>query len=238
MIRICICDDTINDLEHIEKLAGEFATLHPEIPFTLRKFQSPYDLLDCIEKIGCFDLFLLDIIMPNIDGLELGHKIRDRKDSCEIIYLTTSREYGVDAFGVGASNYLLKPVKKDDFEHAMLNVMDKLTPSEHPVILIKSKDGIRKLRIRDIAFIESLNYYREIHLVTGESIQTTRTISSLADDLIDYPNFRFSHRAYLVNIDYVTGLMDKYLLVSGGHNIPVSRNNYIAFKDAYLKYTI
>ncbi|MEG0229110.1 MAG: LytTR family DNA-binding domain-containing protein [Oscillospiraceae bacterium] len=238
MIRICICDDTIKDLENIEKLAKSFAANHPELPFILRKFQSPYDLLDCIEEIGCFDLFLLDVIMPNIDGLELGKKIRKRKEACEIIYLTTSREYGVDAFGVGASDYLLKPVKKDDFEHAILKAIEKLMPTENPSLVLKTKSGIRKLRIRDIVFIESFNHYRLVKLISGEHVITDKTIAALSDEILIYPNFKASHRAYIVNLDYVNGIVDKTLLMPEGYSIPISKNSYVAFKNAYLEYTI
>lgn len=56
-------------------------------------------------------MYLLDIVMPHLTGIETAKRIRARGETAEIMFLTTSREYALDAFSVKASDYLLKPLK-------------------------------------------------------------------------------------------------------------------------------
>ena len=55
-------------------------------------FDSSYDLLEALEKSGGYDLYLLDIIMPHMSGIELAKKIRERGERSKLLFLTTSRE--------------------------------------------------------------------------------------------------------------------------------------------------
>ena len=122
MLRIGICDDNREDIDRIKGLAVRFSAEHPEMPMQIRVYDLPYDLLDDIEKTGGFDLYLLDVVMPHMTGVDLARRIRERKERAEILFLTVSREYAVDAFSVKASGYLIKPVRKADFDEAVLDL--------------------------------------------------------------------------------------------------------------------
>ena len=73
------------------------------MPVQIQAYSSPYDLLDDIEKTGGFDLYLLDVVMPHMTGVTLARRIRERKERAEILFLTVSKEYAVEAFSVKAS---------------------------------------------------------------------------------------------------------------------------------------
>ncbi len=97
MLRIGICDDNQNDIKQICELAIRFSEEHPENPLQIQDYDSPFDLLDDIEKNGGFDLYLLDVVMPHMTGVTLAKRIRERKEKAEILFLTFSKEYAVDA---------------------------------------------------------------------------------------------------------------------------------------------
>ena len=80
MLKICICDDNEAEVYKIEGLLRQFKYSHPELPLVAQSFRSAFDLLDCIEKQGGFDLYLLDILMPGISGIELAKRIRERME--------------------------------------------------------------------------------------------------------------------------------------------------------------
>ena len=236
MIKICICDDRIEDLEYAFDLVKEFAESNPEYAINLRKFQSAYDLLDCIEASCSFDIIILDIVLPHINGIEVAKKIRQRKEPCEIIFASSSREYGVDAFGVNASNYIVKPIIKEDFNRILEDTIKKLKRNDRQPLIIKVKGGLRKVAASDIVTIESFNRRRGITLLSGEQIETGTTIAALHELLIDYERFFMPHRAYIVNLEHISSIIGSDILMCDGQRIPISRSCGKDLKDAYLKF--
>lgn len=236
MLRICICDDTEPDVIEIRRLADLFSREHPELPIQIQTFGSPCDLLDGIARSGGFDLYLLDVVMPHMSGMEVARRIRARGETAEIMFLTTSREYALDAFSVKASDYLLKPVKKTDFDKAVLSCIRNLAPKENPSLMLKTKEGFRKIHIRELVSVESFNHRRLCTLADGTAVETPSTLSFLFEQLQGYRCFFIPHRAYIVNLNYVSGLTSSELLLTSGKRIPVARGTYPALKAAYLEY--
>ena len=236
MIRIGICDDRSEDIQTLQAYANWFGERHPEFPLKADAFSSPFDLLQAIREGGGYDVYLLDIIMPHLNGIDVAQKVRERGETAELLFLTTSREYAVEAFGVKASGYLIKPVQKIDFEQEMLNCIQNLAPKENPAILLKTKEGIRRMHIREIVMVESFNHSRVCILSDGTAVETSVTLSSLYEQLQEYACFFLPHRAYIVNLDYVNGLTPTELMMAGGQRVPVSRNIYPKLKEAYMRY--
>lgn len=237
MIRIGICDDRREDIQRLQAHAAWFGEKHPEIPLKADAFTSPYDLLEAIYEGGGYDIYILDIIMPHLNGIDVAQKVRERGETAEILFLTVSREYAVEAFGVKASGYLIKPVQKAAFEQEMLNCIRNLAPNENPAILLKTKEGIRRVHIREIVMVESFNHRRVCILADGTTVETSATLSSLYEQLQEYACFFLPHRAYIVNLEYVNGLAPTELMIAGGRRVPVSRNIYPKLKEAYMRYT-
>ena len=119
MLKLCICDDQPGDLERLEGFTAEFFQSRPDLPALVETFRSPFDLLERLEEKGGFDIYLLDILMPHLSGLELARKLRERGETAQILFLTSSREYALDAFAVNAAGYLLKPVEREAFFQAV-----------------------------------------------------------------------------------------------------------------------
>ena len=235
MIKICICDDRIGDLECISGLVEQFAAANPEYAIKTKTFQSVYDLLDYIESDCSFDIFILDILLPHINGIDLAKKIRQRKEPCEIIFVTISKEYGVDAFGVNASNYIVKPIEKESFDRILKETIEKLKLHDRKPLIIKVKGGMRKITAMEIVSIESYNRKRVITLL-HEQLETGTTLADLFELLKEDDRFFMPHRAYIVNLEHISGIMSDEILMKDGQKIPVSRNCRKALKDAYLKF--
>ena len=104
------------------------------------------------------DLILLDVVMPHMTGVTLARRIRERKERAEILFLTVSKEYAVEAFSVKASGYLIKPVNQSAFEDAVLDCIHRLSPENNPSLLLKSKEGIHRISICELMCVESFNH--------------------------------------------------------------------------------
>ena len=236
MLRIGICDDKQEDIDWIKGLADRFSADHPEMPVQIQVYDLPYDLLDDIEKTGGFDLYLLDVIMPHMTGLDLARRIRERKERAEILFLTVSREYAVDAFSVKASGYLIKPVKKSDFDEAVLDCIRRLSPEGRPALILKLKDGFQRVPLHELVYIESFNHNQVCTLSDGSVLETAVTLSKLMKELKEHPAFIRPHRAYIVNMEFIRKLTGYELLLTNGKRIPVPQSGYGKLKNAYLTY--
>lgn len=106
MIRIALCDDDLPFLQHLHQAAGQWFADH-QIPFSCTDFSSAKLLLDSLQTIR-FDLFFLDIEMPEMDGMQLAKQIRETLPDSVILFLTSHDEFAPDGYRVQALRYLSK----------------------------------------------------------------------------------------------------------------------------------
>lgn len=236
MLNVCICDDDAGDAAQIQALVESFAGEHPEFPLKVQIFSSTYDLLEYLNEKGGFDLYLLDIIMPHLKGMELAELIRARNEVAEILFLTSSPEYALEAFDVAACGYLLKPVDKEKFDKAFLIAAGRLTQPENPYLLLKTRDGLRKILFRELVMVESFNHDRVCTLTDGSKAVTADTLTSIMGRLSGDPRFYSPHRAYIINLEHITALNPANVVMSTGQTAPIARVNYTALKRAYMDY--
>ena len=236
MLKLCICDDQPGDLERLEGFTAEFFQSRPDLPALVETFRSPFDLLERLEEKGGFDIYLLDILMPHLSGLELARKLRERGETAQILFLTSSREYALDAFAVNAAGYLLKPVEREAFFQAVTAAAQALAPADDPCLLLKTREGVRKVRLRELVLVESFDHRRMCTLSNGTSLETSATLTSLLERLKGDGRFFSPHRAYIVNLEFIQGLAGGELLLSNGRRLPVARKQIPQMKKASLNY--
>jgi len=236
VLNVCICDDDPRDVAQIQALAERFGEEHPGFPMRIKTFSSAFDLLGHLETKGGFDLYLLDILMPQLKGVELAGRIRERDKAVEIVFLTSSPEYALDAFEVAACGYLLKPVDQGRFDKVLLAAASRLTQMEDPYFLLRSKEGIRKVLFRELVVVESFNHDRVCSMIDGTKEVTGDTLTSLMERLSGDPRFFAPHRAYIINMEHIVALNTADVLMSTGQRVPVARACYSALKRAYVDY--
>lgn len=236
MIEIALCDDNAEDTETVKPLAEQFAAEHSEFPIRLSVFNSAAELLKAIEENNGFDLYLLDVMMPEMSGIQLSEIIRSRGEHAEIVFLTVSRDYAVDAFSVYACGYLLKPIRKEQFDETVFRAVQKLAREKNEVLTVKTKDGLRRVPLHKIVMIESFNHTREITMTDDSVMETSATLSELFEQLREHGNFYMPHRAYIANLDNLVGVIRYDLLMLGNRHIPIPRNQFVTVRDVVQNY--
>ena len=120
-MRIAVCDDDLRELREIMSLIEEYPR-KAAYGISATAFSNSEELA---ERIGEFDVFLLDYRMPDIDGFELAKRIREEYMTTKtIIFISQYDDIVYDAFEVHAHRYLTKPVEKEKLYRA-LNELDK-----------------------------------------------------------------------------------------------------------------
>ena len=206
-MRIAICDDEPICLEQVISVAEEYIKDRTEKKLTLHAFSSSDDLFDEAEKTGGFDIYVLDVVMPVMNGIKLGKKLRDSGHNGKIIYLTSSEEYSLDAFKVKALNYIIKPITKEAFYEAIDEALALIYVKNEKNILVKSKERSVKLTFDSITYIETAKRAVIYHLANGRSVESlsmrTGFQETIAELLAD-KRFVLCGVGMAVNLDHVT----------------------------------
>lgn len=236
-MQIVICDDNREDLTNLEKLLLEYNTYCHGIRFEIEKFLDASLLLNKIQKDKPADIYILDIIMSNISGIDLGSQIRKMNSKSIIIYVTTSDGFAMDAYDIHAIRYLLKPIQKNDFFEAMDYALSYMDIKSEAVFLVKTKEGLVSIPYSKIEYIENSARKLEIHLADGEKITSIfirKSFDEEIKELINDRSFMRVHKSFLVNLRYVKKLTRSDITMDSGINIPISRKSTPDVKKEYL----
>ena len=239
MLRIAICDDNSAELQHIAALANEYLT-ERNVSADIRAFSHPDALLTaCESKI--FHIYLLDMVMPMISGLELGRSIRHISTDAQIIYITTEPGFALDAYSVNPLHYLLKPVDKGALFAALELAAAKVGFGEETVVTVKTRDGLRTLSADVVVLCEYVRHTVVYTLVSGEQVETTTISGSFAEHvapLLRDRRFIQPHAAFTVNMSCVERLSRDGFAMKAGAFAPVSGKQFSTVRNAYMSYRL
>lgn len=236
MYQIALCDDDPAELNKTKALLEAYQAAHLGCAVSVREFPSVVKLKAEIEAQAAFDLLLLDIYMPEQSGIDAARDLRANGFDGEIIFLTTSREHGVDAYEVNAMQYLVKPIDRTRFFTVLEKILDKMDEERRRFLALQTDKGLRRLALRDIVSCETQNHNIRVTLVTGEVLFMRMTLTELLDSLKDFPDFVRVGSIYIVNMGFVNGLTAKSMLLTTGQTIWLPRGSYAALKEQYFKF--
>lgn len=232
-MNIAICDDNRLELQMIKDSVHDFFLHQPTEPIAIHSFTKGEELLHNIQTFGAFDLLILDIMMPRINGIELAAKIRCLKDNCKIIFLTSSPEYALASYKVNAYYYLIKGSHINELHTLLQKALNEIQQADHTNILIKEKGKWTKVQIQRIQYVECINHTVYFHLHKDETISSFSTMNEFHDTLLSDKRFIKCHKSYIVNMQYVTSLTNKDFLLEEDR-MPISRNLYSMVKETYF----
>lgn len=236
-MKIVICDDNLEDLKTIDELLQQYLKARGMTGCLVEKYSDPSTLFKKIESGEQADLYLLDMIMSEKTGIDIGRQLRDKGCENAIIYITSSVDYALDAYHVHAVRYLLKPLEKADFFEAMDHVYTHIKTNPDPMYLIKTKDGLIHVPYSRIEYIENVSRMLDVHLTNGEHVMSIFIRSSFdekIEPLLESKAFLQVHKSFVVNLKYIKKLGTNYVIMDSGDKIPVSKAKTAAVKKEYL----
>lgn len=233
MLKIAICDDDLQELSRISNLLGQYRT-GKNAALKYDVFSNAIELLEGMKQQD-YDILLLDVFMPCINGIQVAREIREFNNTVKIIFLTSSPEFAVESYAVNAHYYLLKPGTADK----LFPIIDKILLEinrEEDALSIMLPSGLVRFPLRSIEFLEVYGKKLLFHLDDGSIKEIRGSLSEFEGQLLCRKEFTKVHRSYIVNMEYIQSLNAKELVTYTGQTVSVSRLLYSQVKEAYMQF--
>ena len=231
MIRIAIAEDDPQCAQQLKQYISDFGR-ETGRTFQIDHYENGEDLLEHYKPE--FDLILMDVEMPFIDGMTAARHIRQLDPEVILIFITNLAQYAIQGYEVNALDYILKPVSYFSFTQRLNRALRYVHKHENSYLTIAVKGGAVKLDIDSIYYIERQKDQLLFHTYTGVYTSHT-TLQQVEQALADSGLFFRCNKGYLVNLAQVEGFRDGCAIVNGTPLL-VSRPRKAQFISALNRY--
>ena len=229
---IAICDDQAEELDALTNLLHIWQEKR-NTTLRYKSFRNAIELLNAAGK-EYFTLYLLDVMMPGMDGLAAAREIRSFDDTADIVFLTSSPGFAYESYRVHALDYLLKPIRAEIF----FPVLDRLFLREQNLqdaVPLKSGTALIRVPFSQLAFVEVINKHLYFNLTDGTVHEVYGTLKEYESILLAHPEFMQIHRSYIVNMLQIRELSPAGISTFSGKQIPIPRRLYPQLQKYYMK---
>ncbi|MBQ7227952.1 MAG: response regulator transcription factor [Clostridia bacterium] len=180
-----------------------------------------------------YDVVLMDIEMPMMNGMETARKLREKGDKAPLIFITNMQQYAVNGYEVDAIGFMLKPVTYFSFALKLKKAVLTVMGSKNNFIALTFKDGIKKIYIEDIYYVEVYKHRLLWHL-TDDVFEANGTMKDV-ENMLAGKDFARCNHCWLVNLEHVRQVKKESVFV-GEDELLISRNKRKEFMDALTRF--
>lgn len=236
MFRIALCEDDAAQRELTCALLNEYIAVR-DLAARVRVFPSAHELHSALFDEP-FDIYVLDIVMPGMNGIELGRQIRQSDRDGSILYLTSSPDFALESYQTKASSYLLKPVDRQELFAALDDAMAVHSRRWENGILVKCRGGTVRLPSDDILYAELRNRAVGYCLRNGsvESMTISTSFKEAVAPLLNSGNFLLCGSSFIVNLHYIRMVDKGGALFSDGRYLSLPKSACAPLRSAWIDY--
>lgn len=227
-MKIAICDDEIKYINDIEQHLKQYFIEHG-LSLDLFKYSNSDELL---KSHNNFDIVFLDIEMPDINGIELGKKLKSSNPDLVLIYITAYNHYLDDALDLGITRFFDKPIDSKRFYKGLDKAIEKLDKTEVQIYLKDINNGIETVKINDIIVVEIEN--RKTKIVTKDKIYYSKNDIKFWKKNLNMLYFESPHNSFIINTNYITYYQKDYVILYDKYNIPIAYSKRAEFKKKFM----
>lgn len=216
---IAVCDDEPQALEIIAGMTKQICDKESIKPY-LSCFENGRELLDAINGGKSYDVLLLDVMMPQQDGMELAEFLRKDSFDGSIVFISSNKEMALRGYEVSAARYLAKPVEEKRLREALLYCFGQVQTNKE--LLIPVNGGTQRFRTEEIMYIETQGRGCRVVQEQDECVTPMR-ISEFESKISDLGFIR-CHQGFLVNMRFICVVRAAQVELMNGICIPVSKH--------------
>lgn len=238
ILKVVVCDDDAASCERTRTLVLSYFQTHTALDGKAWACFEGQTLLELAAQQGGFDIYLLDILMPELNGIETGRRLRARGDRGEIVYLTNSNDFAADSYDVRALSYLLKPVEETKLFRVLDEAVERLRRQQNCSTVVYTSQGPQRIPLEQIRYAERvgrvIRYYCTDGTVDSRSIRVT--FREAVAPLLDDRRFCLCGASFVLNFQYVTGVNGQTVALDNGQTVTLPRAAASDFKKAWGSY--
>ena len=235
MIRIAICDDNELQVEATKDIVADLLEKSGRTA-EIASFFSGSDLVRHVRENRPYDLYILDLIMPGMNGMETATSLRLMKDKGAIVFLSASTEYAVQSYEVDAEYYFLKPLEPLRFSRVLDRVLERLSEAKDTVE-INGQDGVIVLPQNSILYVRLDDRRPKFQLADGRFIMgrvLRGKFHSEIQTLLKNPAFTECGVGMVLNLAMVDMMDSESVLMKNGDVLYPPKSAVAPLMNAWL----
>ncbi|MGO2082236.1 LytR/AlgR family response regulator transcription factor [Vagococcus sp.] len=229
-MNIAIVEDNLEERERLKRCFERYQK-EQNVAIHLSLFTDGLEIVD--QYSGQFDVIYFDVEMPIMDGMTAAKKIRDVDSDVLIVFITNYVQWAIEGYSVHATDFLLKPITYFNFFEHFKKIVPKLTSTPSNTLTLKVNNGLRKIRLDDLVYVESEGHYLHFHTLQN-SFTLLDSMKNMEKRLQEHHFFRCNN-CYLVNLKYVKAI-DKNIVFIDKYELVISRPRKKEFLQALTNY--
>lgn len=235
--RIAVLDDEQQFLDSICHITEKYMQEN-KIACEIRVYTTGKTLLEDLYSGKEADVYLLDIELPEMNGLEVAKRIREKQWNSFLIYITNYAQYAMDAFEVNTFRYIPKVMLAQNLPKAYQSMQQliekfKKREDEERYYIVEAYDEVNKINYKDIIYMKKEMKYVSIKCTCG-TYRVRKSLMEVINEL-NADNFLIVERGYGVNIHRVTAIRNRQIILDDGTVLPVARARWKQVKEAFWK---
>ncbi|MBO5071225.1 MAG: response regulator transcription factor [Roseburia sp.] len=230
MYHIAIVEDDAGFAAQLQIFFNQYQKEN-DVPFKISVFHDGAEILEDYRPL--YDLILLDIEMPKVNGMEAAGQIRRMDSDVVLVFITNMATYAIRGYEVGALDFIMKPVTYYTFTMKLTRALKRVKQRDRQQILLTLPDGVKKLETGQIYYVEVQN--RLLHYYTKDGEYVVRGTMASAEEMLAPYSFVKCNHWYMVNLKHVSEVRNNTAIV-GGYALEISRRNRTTFLKALTEY--
>jgi DNA-binding LytR/AlgR family response regulator len=231
MIRVAIVEDQEAERSHIADCL-EYVAQKEGVQFRITQFENGLAFIGSYEPV--YDIVLMDIEMPGLNGMEAARAMRKVDEAVILIFVTSMAQYAVEGYSVDALDFVVKPVNKYSFAIKMKRAVARVPRRAEEYIAVKCEGEVRQLEVSSILYVDIDGHYVVYH-TAAKDYKEYGTLKE-AGAKLQRGCFVPVNRGCLVNLCHV-GAVGKEQVTVVGRKLDISRpqrKNFLASMSAYM----
>ncbi|MDD6270027.1 MAG: LytTR family DNA-binding domain-containing protein [Oscillospiraceae bacterium] len=232
MIRIAICDDNNNSIQSCKEIITSMNINDLDM---IDSYESGEVFLnEVLVKNVQYDIVILDIDMPGMNGFEVAKKLNEREIDMLIMFYTAHEQYVYKAYEYQPFRYIRKEFAREELPFALKQAIVLLKNKKRKNVNIKLKDSNMIINSDNIICFEANGKHCDIFLKDERIIKTIESFNKLLLQ-VENTDFFVVHRGIAVNLKFVDRYTNQSVWMKNGMEVYLSRRNIRNFKMEMIR---